>query len=215
MFFLHLKIRDFAKNVNSTEIWKRWEGAKKKPWKNKSRKKKIRAEGSRPDGQVDFLLDFCLAERKSIFKVYCFTSSDADRCGKAEVPGSGTYSQRRCVCTQASAEQRQFKPQIFHSCQGGSVGTALGMAGNWRRSRRLFAFPSQHTHHCLLIYMTNALCYPLFAQWFRHSQLELPFHHPGPMFMKKKRRGWCRKEKKLSSPGCLDPGHVFGWLCAC
>lgn len=190
-------------------------GKKKNPWKNKSRKKKIRAEGSRPDGQVDFLLDFCLAERKSIFKVYCFTSSDADRCGKAEVPGSGTYSQRRCVCTQASAEQRQFKPQIFHSCQGGSVGTALGMAGNWRRSRRLFAFPSQHTHHCLLIYMTNALCYPLFAQWFRHSQLELPFHHPGPMFMKKKRRGWCRKEKKLSSPGCLDPGHVFGWLCAC
>lgn len=21
--------------------------------------------------------------------------------------------------------------------------------------------------------------------------------------------------KKWSSPGCLDPGHVFGWLCAC
>lgn len=139
-------------------------GEKKNPIKNKSRKKKIRAEISRSDGQVDFLLDFFLAERKSIFKVYCFTSSEADRCGKAEVPGSGTYSQRRCVCTQASAEQQQFKPQIFHSYQGGSVGTALGMAGSWRGSTRLFVFPSQHTHHRLLIYMTNALCYPLFAQ---------------------------------------------------
>lgn len=62
--------------------------------KNKSRKKKIQAEESRPDGQVDFLLDFCLAERKSIFGVYCFTTSEADWCGKAEVPGSGTYRQR-------------------------------------------------------------------------------------------------------------------------
>lgn len=95
MFFLHLKIRGFAKNVKSTEIWKRWEGEKKhNTLKNKSRKKKIRAEESRPDGQVDFLLDFCLAERKSIFGVYCFTTSEADWCGKAEVPGSGTYRQR-------------------------------------------------------------------------------------------------------------------------
>lgn len=86
-------------------------GKKKTTLKNKSRKKKIRAERSRPDGQVDFQLDFFLAERKSISKVYCFTSSEADQCGKAEVPASGTYSQRRCVCTQASSEQKQFKPK--------------------------------------------------------------------------------------------------------
>lgn len=195
MFFLHLKIRDFAKNVNGTEIWKRWEYRKKTPLKNKSRKKKIRAEGSRPDGQVDFLLDFCLAERKSIFGVYYFTSSEADRCEKSEVPGSGTYSQRRGVCTQASPEQRHFKLQIFHSYWGGSVGTALGMAGNWRRSRRLFAFSSQHMHHRLLIYMTNALCYPLFAQWFRHSRLELLFTIQTPCSWKKKEEDDVRRKK--------------------
>lgn len=121
MFFLHLKIRGSAKNGNSTEIWKRWEG-EKKAIKNKSRKKKIRVERSRPDGQVDFLLDFFLAERKSIFGVYCFTSSETDWYGKAEVLGSGIYSQRRCVCTQASVEQRKFRPQIFHSYWDGKCG---------------------------------------------------------------------------------------------
>lgn len=51
---------------------------KNKTVKYKSRKKKIRAEGSRSDGQVDFLLDCFLAERKSIFRVYCSTSSEAE-----------------------------------------------------------------------------------------------------------------------------------------
>lgn len=140
MFFLHLKIKDSAKNGNSTEIWKRWEGGKK-PIKNKSRKKKIRVEGSRPDGQVDFLLDFFLAERKSIFGVYCFTSSEADWCGKSEVPGSGIYRQRRCVCTQASAEQRQFKPQIFHSYWGGKCGDCTRHGRELEKEQKTFCLP--------------------------------------------------------------------------
>lgn len=36
----------------------------------------------------------------------------------------------------------------------------LVIAGTWRSSKRVFAFPHKHTHHCLLIYMTNALCVP-------------------------------------------------------
>lgn len=76
MFFLHLKIGDFAKNFKTSEIWKRWEREKKII--KKQEQKKVRAEGSSPDGQVDFLLDFCLAERKTISRVYISTSSQGD-----------------------------------------------------------------------------------------------------------------------------------------
>lgn len=54
-------------------------------------------------GVVGSLLHFYFAERKSIFKVNFSTSSQADQCGKAKVLGSGTCSQRRRVCTRASA----------------------------------------------------------------------------------------------------------------
>lgn len=182
---------------------------KKKTLKNKSREKKIRAEGSRPVGQVDFLLDFFLAERKSIFRVYCFTSPEAE-VWKGWSAWIRHLQREMCLHSNICWPKAIQTPDL-PILQGGSVGTTPDMAGNW--SRRLFAFPSQNTHHRLLIYMTNALCYPLFAQWFRHSHL--PFTIQTPCSWKKKKKRMMSEGKKLSSPGCLDPGHVFGWLCAC
>lgn len=163
---------------------------KKKLLKNKSRKKKVRAEWSRPDGQVDFLLDFFLAERKSKFRVYCFTSSEAE------------------VWRSWSASIRHLQPQrmCLHSsiCWAKAVQTPnLPLLPGWecgdcsRHGREL----EQKT-----------LCLPLPADTppppDLHDKCSVlpfvctviltftsPFHHPDPMFMKKKKRGWCWKEK--------------------
>lgn len=158
MFFLHLKIRDFAKNFRSSEIWERWE--KKKKIFQKIRAEE-RAKRSSPDGQFDFLLDFCLAERRSVFKVCFTTSPQADQGGKAEVPRSGTSVRGNTfICTGASAEQRQLEPWLFPCIRDRSVGTVLGLRRNGKEAKDSQPSPPRHTHHCLLIYMTNALCVP-------------------------------------------------------
>lgn len=79
-------------------------GGKTKSLKSKGRRNKT--AGGSLDGSVGVFgspLHFCFAERESIFKVNFSTISQADQGGKAKVLGLSTYSQRRRVCTRASA----------------------------------------------------------------------------------------------------------------